>query len=58
MSDEILDALGDAFVGLNIGKFRKMTFLQWVELVKDDPQVFKYIRIKGDLIHVGNQVKN
>lgn len=50
MPDEVLDLLGDVFVNNNIGIFRKMTFLQFVERFKDDPRVLNYIQIKGDLL--------
>lgn len=51
MSDELLHALGDVYIDLNIAKFRKITFLQFIESVKNNPDVIKYIQIKGDLLN-------
>lgn len=48
ISDELLDALGEVYVSMNIGFFRKLTFSQFVEVVQSDPRVLKFIQIKGN----------
>lgn len=50
MSDALLDALGDVFVSLNIQKFRKITFLQFVEAAKENPQMMQYIQIRKGVL--------
>lgn len=41
MSDEVIDYLGDLFVNNNIGRFRKITFYQFLEAATKEPKTIE-----------------
>lgn len=52
MSDEIIDFLGDVFVKNNIGRFRKITFYQFVEAATKQPETIEnLIRLERYFLH-------
>jgi hypothetical protein len=41
MSDEVIDFLGEIYVNNNIGRFRKITFYQFLEAATKEPKTIE-----------------